>query len=190
VLSLRSSDELYLGACQVWSRGEHIEMLELHAPESSVRDVGLVQEYVIGGSLKAGAIDANATRRVSLWVTVDEESSAFGNRQAGGQVDRGGGLANPALLVCDRDDAGHGCLSFGVSGEGARLGRPFARKELPVLLQPVLELLSFPALRQMIPEERKGGSQLGATKQPGEIVPALVPIGSVYLSSESVRKLT
>lgn len=59
-----------------------------------------------------------------------------------------------------------------------------------MLLQPVLELLSFPALRQMLAEEWKGGLQLGTAQQPGEVMAALVPVGAVHLPSESIRELT
>jgi hypothetical protein len=61
---------------------------------------------------------------------------------------------------------------------------------VPVLLHPVLELLSFPTLGQMIAEERKSGLKLRTTEQPSEIVSALVPIGPVHLPSESIRELT
>ncbi len=41
-------------------------------------------------------------------VGIDEERPLFGDGEAGGEVDGGRRLPDPALLVSDRDDSGHG----------------------------------------------------------------------------------
>ena len=45
------------------------------------------------------AIDADPHRRVALWIDVDEQGPVAGLGDARRDVDRGGGLPDPALLV-------------------------------------------------------------------------------------------
>ena len=66
------------------------------------------------------ARDAEPDGRVALRVDVDDQRLVAGRRDAGGDVDGGGGLPDPALLVRDRVDGGHrgfdasgGCGGFG-----------------------------------------------------------------------------
>src|SRR4051812_36277055 len=53
------------------------------------------------------ARDAETHGRVALWIDVDDERLVAGRRDARGHVDRGGRLADPALLVRDRVDGAH-----------------------------------------------------------------------------------
>ena len=46
-------------------------------------------------------------RGVALRVEVDQQRRVAGVRDAGAEVDRGGGLAHPALLICDCENGAH-----------------------------------------------------------------------------------
>jgi hypothetical protein len=61
---------------------------------------------------------------------------------------------------------------------------------VPVLLQPVLELFSLPALRQVVAKERKSGLQLWSSQEPGEIVPTLMSVGSIHSPSQLIRQMS
>jgi len=56
----------------------------------------------------AGCLAAQAGGEVALRIGVHRQHPALRRSQAGGQVDDGGGLADPALLIGYGDDAGHG----------------------------------------------------------------------------------
>jgi hypothetical protein len=58
-----------------------------------------------------------------------------------------------------------------------------------MLIEPPLELLPFPALGEMVAEERKGSFQLSPSKEPGEVMPALVAIWPVHAPPEPFREL-
>jgi hypothetical protein len=62
-----------------------------------------------------------------------------------------------------------------------------AREELPMLLEPALELLSLPALGKVVAEERECGLEFRSSKEPGEVVPALVAIWAVHASPKTFR---
>jgi hypothetical protein len=66
---------------------------------------------------------------------------------------------------------------------------PLAREKVPVVLEPTLELLPLPALREMVAKEGERGFQFRPPKEPGEIMPALVAIRSVYATAELIGEL-
>ena len=72
-------------------------------------------------------LDAQAYGQRTLRVEVDQQHAAPVLGERGAQVDGGGGLAHPALLVADRDDARRAVAEqrFRI-GEGRRAG-PWAR---------------------------------------------------------------
>jgi hypothetical protein len=102
--------ELHFCAGEVGRGGEHVQMPELHFAQASFGDGGLAQQDVVRRAVKVRACDADAARRVPLRVAIDKERSPFGHGEAGGEVHGGSRLSDAALLVCDRDDAGHGSL--------------------------------------------------------------------------------
>jgi len=61
----------------------------------------------------------------------------------------------PALLICDRDDAGHGCLSFGVYGDSRTSRRSARGREGLMSVEPAFELLALPALGEIVAKERQ-----------------------------------
>ena len=71
---------------------------------SSSGDV--VQDHVVDRALDVAGVQPEPGRRVALRVEVEDQhpEAHLGQRRA--EVHRGGGLADPALLVGDRDDAG------------------------------------------------------------------------------------
>src|SRR5690606_20247966 len=64
-----------------------------------------VQHDVVGSGPAGGVRDAEPGRGVALRIEVDDQDLAIGRGERGRQVDRGGGLADTALLVRDGDDA-------------------------------------------------------------------------------------
>ena len=67
----------------------------------------VADQDVVDGRRRLVRLDADAARRVALGVAVDEERPLFGGGEAGGEIDGGRRLSDAALLVRDRDDAGH-----------------------------------------------------------------------------------
>jgi hypothetical protein len=53
-------------------------------------------------------VDAAAHRGVALGVQVNQQHAHGRLGERGGEIDRGGGLADAAFLIRDGDDAGHG----------------------------------------------------------------------------------
>jgi hypothetical protein len=51
------------------------------------------------------AIDAKASRRVALRVEIDDQHMLAGRGHGRAEIDGGGGLANAALLVGERENA-------------------------------------------------------------------------------------
>ena len=72
--------------------------------QSSMRHV--VQEDVVHRGLEVADVDAQAGAGVALRIEVDDQDPVAEVGQAGAEVDRGGGLADAALLVGDGDDPG------------------------------------------------------------------------------------
>ena len=52
-------------------------------------------------------VEAGARRRVALRIEIDEQHAPLHRDEARREIDRGGRLADAALLVRDRDDARH-----------------------------------------------------------------------------------
>ena len=56
--------------------------------------------------------EAESASGVGLWVTVDEEGIDSFEGEGGGEIDRGCGLSDSALLIDDRDDLRRLCGGF------------------------------------------------------------------------------
>src|SRR4029453_12905079 len=61
-------------------------------------------------------------RCVALRVEVDQERAIAGVRDAGAEVDRGGGLAHPALLICNCENGAHRGRKYGSDRSERRSG--------------------------------------------------------------------
>lgn len=109
-LSIGAIDELYLGAGEVGSSGRDVEVRELNCAEDDFVERALADECIVDGAPERFACQADSAGRVALWIAVDEEGVLFGDGEAGGEVDCGGGFPDPAFLVCNCDDSGHAPL--------------------------------------------------------------------------------
>jgi hypothetical protein len=67
----------------------------------------LARKEVVGAAGDVLAVNAHAARGVALRIGVDEQHFLFSRGERGGDVDRGGGLPHPALLIGDRDYFAH-----------------------------------------------------------------------------------
>ena len=74
---------------------------------SAAWQLALAEQHLAGAALELLLVDAAAHGRVALRIEVDQQHAALGRRQRRGEIDRGGRLADAALLVRDRDDALH-----------------------------------------------------------------------------------
>src|SRR5438445_11643152 len=92
-------------------------MLELDIPNDRLADLAIADEDVVDGGTELILRNADAARGVPLRVAVDEERALFGGSEAGGEVHGGRRLSDAALLVRDRDDAGHVSVVWGASGD-------------------------------------------------------------------------
>ena len=79
----------------------------MHVREACAGERPTVEQRVVEGVADAIALDTNAARRVRLRVRVNQERLALRRREGGGEVHRSGGLADPTLLIGDRDNSGH-----------------------------------------------------------------------------------
>ena len=62
-------------------------------------------QHVIGRAVAAAAIDAETGRGVALRIEIDDQHALADRGQRGAEIDRGGGLADAALLVGQRQNA-------------------------------------------------------------------------------------
>ena len=81
-------------------------------------EVDHADEQVIHRALELALVDPAAHGGVALRIEVDQQHALPGLVQCGGEIDAGGGLAHPALLVGDAEYLGH--VGSGCSGCRAR----------------------------------------------------------------------
>ena len=65
----------------------------------------LADQHVIGRAVAAAAVDAETGRGVALRIEIDDQHPLADRGERGAEIDRGGGLADAALLVGERQDA-------------------------------------------------------------------------------------
>ena len=110
-------DQLDLGAGQFAVGAQHVvaatSVHQFLAADARFGDRGGLQQHVINSELNLAFVHARAHGGVALRVQVDHQHALAELRQTGREIDRGGGLAHPALLVGYTKYFGHGCLLFG-----------------------------------------------------------------------------
>ncbi len=79
-------------------------------PRHRGRDHRLAQrrfadQHVIGRAVAAAAIDAETGGGIALRIEIDDQHALADRGERGAEIDRGGGLADAALLVGQRQDA-------------------------------------------------------------------------------------
>ena len=62
-------------------------------------------QHVIGRAAAVAAVDAETGGGVALRIEIDDQDALADRRKRGAEIDRGGGLADAALLVGERQDA-------------------------------------------------------------------------------------
>ena len=105
ILARHHADQFDLRARQI-DRGRHAEeALAVRAAPQRVLQRDLADEHFVGRGRAGLAVgDAQRRARVALWVEIDDERLESLHGERGGEVDGGGGLAYPALLVRDGED--------------------------------------------------------------------------------------
>jgi hypothetical protein len=103
--------ELDLGARQIAGGRNEEERLDLRRTDD-VAHVDVADERVVDGELDAPAWVTHAGRGVALGVEVEQEGATPRVRQRRREVHGGGRLADPALLIDDRDDSTHSSTSL------------------------------------------------------------------------------
>src|ERR1700722_15817298 len=69
-------------------------------------------------------VDSAAHGGIALRIEIDQQHAPFGGRQRGGEIDGGGGLSDPALLIWNWDAPLHGLLDWGRTRESSTSCRP------------------------------------------------------------------
>ena len=69
-------------------------------------------QHVIGRAVAVAAVDAETGRGVALRIEIDDQHALADCGECGAEIDRGGGLADAALLVGKRQDARMGRWSW------------------------------------------------------------------------------
>src|SRR5882724_11372665 len=110
VLALAEADQLDLCANQVDVRGEQPEAAQGRGVDSLLGRLA-PQEHVVDRGVEASLADTKPGGRVPLRIEVDEQGRALRQGKAGGEVHGRRSLADPALLVDDRDDLAHQCAA-------------------------------------------------------------------------------
>ena len=119
LLARDERDEFDLGAGEVDRGGHAVEVLVLGGWPHDVGEREVGDEHVVDALLLGPMVDAEGRRRVALRVEVDHEHVGTRPREGGGEVDRGRRLADAALLVRDRQDAGRWPASGSTSSSKA-----------------------------------------------------------------------
>ena len=106
VLAGHDAHELDLGPGQVAVGGHERQVLEV-GRHHELGERSLLDERLVEARPGLAGLAAEAGGQVALGVGVHGEDPPLGGGQARGEVDRRRGLADPALLVGDRDGASH-----------------------------------------------------------------------------------
>ena len=128
------ADQLHLGRGQVDVAGQQVHPGDAGLEQDVVDGDPALHQQVVGGAVELVRLHAQADRQRTLRVEVDQQHPApeLGERSA--EIDRRRRLADAALLVAQRDDAGRpvpverlgvrqGALGAGHGGIGRRRGR-------------------------------------------------------------------
>ncbi|MNT18446.1 hypothetical protein D3C72_1536570 [compost metagenome] len=99
-------DQFHFGAGQFPVGGQHVVPAGL-GTLARLLDAGQADQHLVHAVLQRLLVDARTHRGIALRVQVDQQHALVLRGQAGGEVHRGGGLAHPALLVCNHEYLGH-----------------------------------------------------------------------------------
>jgi hypothetical protein len=71
---------------------------------------GVAEENIVDAWPGGVFIDPKPSRGIALRIEVDYQDSEIAGGQRSGQIDSGGGLSDPALLVGDREYSAQGVI--------------------------------------------------------------------------------
>src|SRR5690606_11174783 len=97
-------DELDLGGGQVDVGRQQVQSGDVRLDQDIVDADVVLHQQVVDGQLQVVRVDPETDREGTLRVEVDQQDPPAVLRQRRPQVDGGGGLAHPTLLVGHRDD--------------------------------------------------------------------------------------
>ena len=97
----------------------------------------VVDEHVVHRRRLAVGLDAEVGGGVGLRVEVEDADALAGLGQGGGEVDRGGRLADAALLVDDRDPSHGSPSSVGIDGRSYPNRPLIPRRSFALLVRPL-----------------------------------------------------
>lgn len=107
-LTVGKADQLDFGAGELSGGRDEEEALSGRGDDEvpgGPWGLGVGEGVVDGAAGRGGALAADAAGGIGLGVHVDEQDALACGGESGAEVDDGCGLANPALLVGDGDDA-------------------------------------------------------------------------------------
>ena len=110
LLAADDREELVLRGRKVDVRRGHVHAVRVRADDDVLQRERRIQQDVGDGDLDPPWLDAEAHGQIGLGVHVHAEHAVTELGEGTGQVDGRRGLAHPALLVRDRDDACHRAL--------------------------------------------------------------------------------
>ena len=96
--------QLDLRARQV-DGGRHDRHVRHRRLDDAVLQGGRTQQGLIDGWAATSPIQTDTGRGVALRIQIDDQNPLATGRKGGGEIDRGGGLADPALLIGNRENA-------------------------------------------------------------------------------------
>jgi len=99
-------DQLDLGTGEFAVGTQHVVPARLR-PQRRFDHRGGLQQHVVHRELHLAFVDARTHGRVALRVQVDHQDALADASQSSGQIDRGGGFTDAALLVGDTKYFGH-----------------------------------------------------------------------------------
>ena len=108
--------ELELEAGEIHGGGRDVQP-RYRGRHHALAQLRFADQHVIGRAVAVAAVDAEAGRGVALRIEIDDQHPLADRGERRAEIDRGGGLADAALLVGERQDA--------------RMGRPLLA---PILL--------------------------------------------------------
>lgn len=120
--------QLHVGAAEVDHSGRDAEVRNLGRAHD-FEDGRFAEEEIIGGRAALRRFEAEPGAGVALWVEVDQQDASADGGEGSGEIDRGRGLSDPALLIGERNDdrAGRMCVRRGF-GREVRHGRDLSRR--------------------------------------------------------------
>ena len=110
-LAVRDVHKFDFGTGQVDRRRAHKNAVNVRARLKDVRELRSPDHHVVRRRCSRGVLDAESARGVTLRVGIDDKHRQTAQREACGEIDGRGCLADPALLIGDRDDV-HDGFSF------------------------------------------------------------------------------